>query len=289
MLVAAAALLRRSLRNPWDDKLVRAAARFTRINAARVPLSIGFAGLTYNGYGVAITRTDEAIVLAGGFGTRLRGVVDDVPKPLAAVAGRPFLAWLLDALATQGIRRVVLATGYRGEQIEAACGTSWRGMALAYSREPEPLGTGGAIALALSHVAGEACFVLNGDTWLQLDYQRFGAAARASGARLAVALAAVPDVARYGAVRVAGARVEGFNEKGQSGPGLVNAGVYRIARSLLADFPAGTPFSFERDVLVPAVAREAVAAFVATQGFIDIGVPEDYRRAQSLFPAGGVA
>lgn len=236
-----------------------------------------------------MTKVDEAIILAGGFGTRLRGVVDDVPKPLAVVAGRPFLAWLLDALATQGVRRVVLATGYRGEQIEAACGTSWRGMALAYSREPQPLGTGGAIALALTHVAGDACFVLNGDTWLQLDYQRFDASARASGARLAVALAAVPDVARYGAVRVTDARIEGFIEKGPSGAGLVNAGVYRVERSLLAGFPAGTAFSFERDVLVPAVAREAVAAFVATQGFIDIGVPEDYRRAQSLFPTGGVA
>lgn len=236
-----------------------------------------------------MTGTDEAIVLAGGFGTRLRGVVDDVPKPLAVVAGRPFLAWLLDALAAQGMRRVVLATGYRGEQIETACGAGWQGMALDHSREPEPLGTGGAIALALSHVAGDTCFVLNGDTWLQLDYQRFDTAARASSARLAVALAAVPDVARYGAVRVADARVEGFIEKGQSGPGLVNAGVYRIARALLADFPAGAAFSFERDVLVPAVAREAVAAFVDTQGFIDIGVPDDYRRAQALFPDGGVA
>ena len=90
-------------------------------------------------------------------------------------------------------------------------------------------------------------------------------------------------------MRLAAGRVAGFVEKGPSGPGLVNAGVYRIERPLLDGLPAGTAFSFEREVLVPAVGREAVAAFVDTQGFIDIGVPEDYRRAQALFPAGGVA
>ena len=232
-----------------------------------------------------MTQIDEAIVLAGGFGTRLRGVVDDVPKPLAPVVGRPFLAWLLDALAAQGFRHVVFATGYRGEQVEAALGGSWRGMRLDYSREQEPLGTGGAIALAMERVAGVACFVLNGDTWLGLDYARFDAATRACSARLGVALAAVPDVSRYGAVRVEGGRITGFVEKGQAGPGLVNAGVYRMSRSLLDDYRTGTSFSFERDVLVPAAARETVAGYADTGGFIDIGAPEDYRRAQTLFAA----
>jgi len=235
-----------------------------------------------------VTVTDEAIVLAGGLGTRLRGVVDDVPKSLAPVAGKPFLAWLLDALAAQGLHHVVLATGYRGDQIEAALGQTWRGMMLDYSREPEPLGTGGAVALALQRVDGEACLVLNGDTWLGLDYARFDAAVCAMDARLGVALAAVPDVSRYGAVRVADGRITGFAEKDQTGPGLVNAGVYRFSRSLLDGFPTGKAFSFERDVLVPAVAGEAVAGYVETEGFIDIGVPEDYRRVQTLFAARAV-
>lgn len=231
-------------------------------------------------YGTTM-KVDEAIVLAGGLGTRLRGVVDDVPKPLAPVAGRPFLAWLLDALAKQGLRRVVLATGYRGEQIEAALGKDWQGMSLEYSREAEPLGTGGAIALAMRHIAGDACFVLNGDTWVDLDYVAFDG--QTAGAPLGMALAHVPDVARYGAVIVEDNRVTGFLEKGTSGPGFINAGVYRITRVLADAFPKVGAFSFERDVLVPAVAHARVAGFAGTRGFIDIGVPEDYRRAQGVF------
>lgn len=226
-------------------------------------------------------KVDEAIVLAGGLGTRLRDEVGDVPKPLAPVAGRPFLAWLLDELARRGLRRVALATGYRGEQIEAALGRVWQGMLLEYSREPAPLGTGGAIALAMQRIAGDACFVLNGDTWVELDYAAFDR--QTADVPLGMALAKVPDVARYGAVLMEGGRVTGFSEKGTSGPGFINAGVYRIARSLADGFPEARAFSFERDVLVPTVARARVAGFTATRGFVDIGVPEDYRRAQAMF------
>lgn len=232
-----------------------------------------------------MTATSDAIVLAGGLGTRLRGVIGDLPKPLAPVAGRPFLAWLLDGLAGRGVHRVVLATGYRGERIVAALGDTWHGMELVYSREPEPRGTGGALALALEHIAGDSCFVLNGDTRLRLDYADFADRARVAGVRLAVALSPVPDVARYGAVRVAAERVAGFFEKGRSGPGYINAGVYWLQRSLQSTFPDKASFSLETDVLVPAVAREPVAAFTETSDFIDIGVPEDYRRAQALFAA----
>ena len=228
---------------------------------------------------------DEAVILAGGLGTRLCGIVDGVPKPLAPVAGRPFLAWLLDALATQGIRRVVLATGHLGEQVEAAFGAAWHGMTLAYSREAAPLGTGGALVQALRVVSGDAFFVLNGDTWLELNYAAFGYAVAEDGARLAIALARVPDVARYGAVRLEENRVIGFDEKGVSGPGFINAGVYRMRRGLLKDRPSGVAFSFEREVLMPTVSRESVIGYTDTRGFIDIGVPEDYRRTQQLFAA----
>lgn len=226
-------------------------------------------------------KVDEAIVLAGGLGTRLRGVVDDMPKPLAPVAGRPFLAWLLDELARQGLRRAVLATGYLGDRIEAALGNGWRGMSLEYAREPEPLGTGGAIALAMQRVSGDACFVLNGDTWVELDYADFDR--QTADVPLGIALAHVPDAARYGAVLIEGDRITGFSEKGTSGPGFINAGVYRITRSLADGLPEARAFSFERDVLVPTVQHARVAGFTATRGFVDIGVPEDYRRAQNLF------
>ena len=230
-----------------------------------------------------MTGIKEAIVLAGGFGTRLREMVDNVPKPLAPVAGRPFLAWLLDALAAQGLRNVVLATGYRGDQIELALGRDWQGMALSYSREDEPLGTGGAVALAMQRIMGDACFVLNGDTWVALDYAAFDR--QTAAVPLGMVLARVPDVARYGAVFVEGNRVTGFSEKGRSGAGFINAGVYRLSRSLLHGFAVGVAFSFERDVLVPVAARGMVGGYMETEDFIDIGVPEDYRRAQARFAA----
>ena len=229
--------------------------------------------------------TDEAIVLAGGFGTRLRGIVDDVPKPLAPVAGQPFLAWLLDRLATGGMRRCILATGYLSDVIEQRIGARWQGMEIAYSVEPEPLGTGGAIRLAAGCLHGEAAHVLNGDTWLEYDAAALEDAASATGAPMAIALARVDDVARYGAVDIDNGRVTGFREKGESGPGWINAGCYFLGADALAALPARDAFSFEQDVLQPRVQAGAVAAFTATVGFIDIGVPEDYASAQLQFAA----
>lgn len=229
--------------------------------------------------------TDEAIILAGGFGTRLRSVVKDLPKPLAPVAGRPFLAHVLDLIAAQGIKRAVLATGYLAERVEQALGHDWHGMQLLYSPETEPLGTGGAIAKAMPLLSGEAFFVLNGDTFLALDYAALDRAARAADRSMCMALAAVPDVARYGAVVVEDARVTGFREKGQPGPGFINAGVYRLRRDVQARFPAVANFSFETDVMAALVAAGEVSAFEQTQRFIDIGVPEDYERAQTELAA----
>ena len=227
---------------------------------------------------------DEAIVLAGGFGTRLQRVVSDVPKPLAPVSGRPFLAWLLDRLATSGMRRCILATGYMAEVIEQAIGSTWQGMQVVYSVEPEPLGTGGAVRLAATHVEGDGVHVLNGDTWLAYSPAALEAAAHGANTPMAIALARVDEVARYGAVEVAEGRVSAFREKGESGPGWINAGCYYLHASTLAELPDGA-FSLEREVLQPLAERGQVAAFGDTEGFIDIGVPEDYARAQALFAA----
>jgi D-glycero-alpha-D-manno-heptose 1-phosphate guanylyltransferase len=230
-------------------------------------------------------RADEAIVLAGGFGTRLRGVVSDVPKPMALVAGRPFVAWVLDLLAAQGLRRVVLATGYMAEKVQAAIGARWQGMDIAYSVEREPLGTGGALKLAASQLHGDAAHVLNGDTFLRYSLSRLEEAARATHTPIAVALAQVPDVARYGAVAVHDGRITTFHDKGGQGPGLVNAGSYYLSAGALQSLPAQAAFSFETEVLRPQAAAGCLAAFMQTQEFIDIGVPEDFVRAQALFIA----
>ena len=228
---------------------------------------------------------DEAIVLAGGFGTRLRGIVDDVPKPLASVAGRPFLAWLLDRLAASGMRRCILATGYMAEVIERVIGTRWQGMDIAYSVESEPLGTGGAIRLAAQRLQGDGVHVLNGDTWLEYAPVALEAAARDASTPMAIALARVDDVARYGAVDVRDGLARAFREKGDSGAGWINAGCYFLAADALSALPRQAAYSFEREVLQSRALAGDVAAFIETSGFIDIGVPEDYARAQPMFAA----
>jgi len=228
----------------------------------------------------------EAIVLAGGFGTRLRAVVSDVPKPLAPVAGRPFLHWLLDGLAQQGISRVILATGYMGEVVQDSLGEQFAGMALIYAREKAPLGTGGALYAALEHATGERVFVLNGDTWLGAPLAPL--AAEAPRADLVLAVRPVPDRARYGSVSVEGTRVLGLEEKGSSGPGLVNAGVYIVRADLPQRRPITGAFSLEEQVLANPGTLD-LRAHATDAPFLDIGTPEDFARAQALIPAWAAA
>ncbi|MBI3154364.1 MAG: nucleotidyltransferase family protein [Burkholderiales bacterium] len=233
----------------------------------------------------------QAIVLAGGLGTRLRSAVPDLPKPMAPVAGRPFLAWILDQLEGAGFARAVLAVGYRHEAIRDHFGDRHGALALRYSVEDRPLGTGGALRLACDQAydqaddpAGDdAIFVLNGDTFVELDHRAMRAAHGAAGAALSIAVHRVDDTARYGALELRDGRVCGFIEKGRRGPGWINAGVYLLARGLLRQLPAGRALSFEQELLVPQVRSLRPPAFVAEGLFIDIGVPEDYARAQGLF------
>jgi len=224
---------------------------------------------------------EEAIVLAGGFGTRLRAVVRDVPKPLAPIAGRPFLAWLLDSLARQGVRRVILSTGYLGDLVRATMGDSHDGMSLDYVQEETPLGTGGALWRALPLAAAARVFALNGDTWSGAALHAL--AAEAPEADLTLAVRPVPDRSRFGSVLVAGNVVTGLEEKGPSGPGLVHAGLYVLRQDLPARFPFAAPFSLETEVLAHP-GRFALRALRTDAPFLDIGTPEDFARAQSLIP-----
>ncbi len=225
----------------------------------------------------------EVLILAGGLGTRLRAAVPDLPKPLAPVAGRPFLTYLLDRFDAVGMRRVILATGYLGEQIEQVIGTQWGRLEVAYSRELTPLGTGGAIRQAAQLSSGNGLHVCNGDTYL--DYSPEALERASEGLPIALALAAVADVGRYGAVDVEGGKVRRFREKGAGGAGLINAGSYFLTAEGLAALPGLQRFSFEQDVLEPWVADAKVGAMDETSRFIDIGVPEDFKRAQELFGA----
>lgn len=228
-------------------------------------------------------RAEEAIVLVGGLGTRLREVIPDLPKPLAPVCGRPFLAYVLDHLAACGIRKTILATGYMAEKVEDAMGTAWNGMAVAYSRETERLGTGGAIRLASTLLQGQGAHIANGDTFLRFDLQAMEQAVHASRRPFGVALAHVADVSRYGAVVLDGDQLLSFREKGGHGDGFINAGSYFLTQAALDALPAQTSYSFEDAVLLPETASGKVTGYTRTDDFIDIGVPEDYVRAQHLF------
>lgn len=231
--------------------------------------------------------TLQAVILAGGLGTRLRPVVGETPKAMAPVAGRPFLEHLLSDLAAHGVRRAVLAVGYRREVIAAHLGAGFRGVSLAYSEEEEPLGTGGAVRRALRLAEPGPCLVLNGDTWVDLDH---GAMVRAhvdAAAKVTIAVRAVPDVARFGALELDGGRVRAFREKGPSGSGFINAGVYVLGPDLFDGLALPAAFSLERDVFAPRVRELAPLAFEATGRFIDIGVPEDFERAQRLLAGEG--
>jgi len=218
----------------------------------------------------------QAVILAGGLGTRLRSVVGDLPKPLAPVAGRPFLARLLDRLERQGFTSAVLSVGYRHESIVDRHGA----IRLAYAIEREPLGTGGGLRAALAMIERFPCFALNGDTLLDVDYQAMRTAHAAARAPLTMALRRIADVSRYGRAVVEDGRVVGFAAAGAPGPGLVNAGVYLFAGNLLDDPALPPSFSFERDFLEPRAATLRPLAFETDGYFIDIGVPEDYARAQ---------
>lgn len=223
----------------------------------------------------------EAVVLVGGLGTRLRPVVPDLPKPLAPVVGRPFLAWLLDGLAAAGLTRVVLATGYLGHLVEAAIGPRHAGLDILYAPEDQPLGTGGALFAALARTTGERVFALNGDTWLDADLGAL--AAHAPAADLVLAVRPVADRTRYGSVVLAGDRLVGLREKGEAGPGLINSGLYLLHRGLLAKRPLPPAFSFEREVLERPDGLD-IRAFRVDGRFIDIGTPGDLAAAQTLLP-----
>lgn len=222
----------------------------------------------------------EAIVLAGGFGTRLRQVVADVPKPMAPVAGRPFLEILLSSLARKGFRRIVLALGHMADTIVNHFGDSFAGMELVYEIEPAPLGTGGAIRAAMAHCRSDHVFIFNGDTFLDLEADQVEAQWQASRTPIIVARE-VPDTARYGRMQIEDGRVTGFLEKGVGGQGLINAGCYVFPRTMLDRFAPATAFSLETEFLAPQAAGEGFGVFVTQGHFIDIGIPEDYARAQT--------
>ncbi len=225
----------------------------------------------------------QALLLAGGFGTRLGDLTKETPKPVLPVGGVPFLEHLIWNLRRHGITRILISTGYLADRVEAALGDGSRlGVELEYLVETEPLGTGGATKFARNRLTDEF-FVLNGDTLYDCNYWAIHQAKRGVG-HAGMALRTVPDLSRYGGCTLdSDGQVTRFQEKGQSGPGVINAGIYALDQSLLTRLPHGAS-SLERD-LFPFLAEENRLSGVPNDGFfVDIGLPQTLAEANLTVP-----
>jgi D-glycero-alpha-D-manno-heptose 1-phosphate guanylyltransferase len=230
------------------------------------------------------TSGTKAVLLVGGLGTRLRTVVPSAPKPLAPVGNRPFLELLIRQLRSQGIQSLIMCTGYLADQIEGEFGDgSGLGVTIDYSKEPEALGTAGAVKFAERFLQGVPDFlVMNGDSFLELDLRQLIQLHRTRASLATMAVVSVENAGRYGTVHVGSDnRITTFCEKtGSDSPGLINAGVYVFSPTILELIPAG-PVSLEKDVFPRLIDQGLYAA--REQGvFIDIGTPADYAHAQEL-------
>lgn len=226
----------------------------------------------------------EAIILAGGLGTRLRSVVSDLPKCMAPVAGHPFLHYLLEYLSKENITHVILSLGYKHELVEAWITQQKLPFRISYSIEEEPLGTGGAVKLALEQATEEEVFILNGDTFFAVNLNEFRKFHQHKKSEFSIALKPMTQFDRYGNVEMnATEKITAFREKQPCVFGQINGGIYLMNRTSTL-LPVQTEkFSLESDVLQKKVGNAAIYGFVCSVYFIDIGIPEDFAKANIDF------
>ena len=233
--------------------------------------------------------TDTAIVLAGGFGTRLRDVVKDVPKPMANVAGRPFLEYIFKYLKAYGVKNVLLSIGYLHEVIEDHFLDSYDGIQISYFVEDTPLGTGGAIKAGIERLSEiglstKEVIVLNGDTFFDVDLKALSEYHTEKGSDFTLALRPMIKSDRFGTVDISeSGRITGFKEKTYFEYGLINGGVYLLNTNLLRNTNLTGSFSLEKDFLEKYQNSCALYGLVFQEYFIDIGIPLEYERAQYDF------
>ncbi|MBX2921524.1 MAG: nucleotidyltransferase family protein [Chitinophagaceae bacterium] len=222
----------------------------------------------------------EAIILAGGLGTRLRSAVPDVPKCMAPVNGRPFITWVIDHLKEQGIEHFVFALGYKNEAFLELLDRYFPAGNYRISVEEEPLGTGGAVQLACSKIKGSQVVVANGDTLFRVNMKEVAAFHFYKKAACTLTLKPMKDFSRYGAVETGpDAAISHFREKQYFPEGLINGGVYVLDKHLFLSKKLPSQFSFEKDFLEKFYTEGNIYGIVQDVYFIDIGIPEDYARA----------
>lgn len=228
-------------------------------------------------------KIQEAIILAGGQGRRLKSVVADIPKPLAPINNIPFLTYLICFLKQQDIKHIVLSVGYRWEMIKEIYGDSYEGLKISYAIEQMPLGTGGGIALSLEKTYEEDILILNGDSFIDFELKKFYEFHKANNSTLSFVLKDMKDFERYGSVDVKEDRIIAFCEKKLIKQGLINAGVYIAKRDIFKGLNLPYKFSFEKDYLEQKVSEGLFFGYTTKGYFIDIGIPEDYNKAQIDF------
>ena len=226
----------------------------------------------------------EAIILAGGLGTRLRDVVPELPKCMAPVAGRPFLYYLLNYLENKGFAHVILSLGYKHELIEDWISNNSWPFSISLSIENEPLGTGGALKQALVHTKERRVLIMNGDTFFDVNLEAFYNSHHQRKAEISVALKPMMDFDRYGNVETnESGKIMVFQEKQSCKTGQINGGLYLINRDSSLINVGKEKFSFETDVLQKQAGISDIYGFNSSGYFIDIGIPEDYSRAKIDF------
>ncbi|MCB9262746.1 MAG: NTP transferase domain-containing protein [Flavobacteriales bacterium] len=226
----------------------------------------------------------EAVILAGGKGTRLQSVIKDVPKPMAIVAERPFLTYLLEKLSKNGVQKVVLSVGYKYEVILDYFGQRYKNITIEYAVEETPLGTGGGIKLAMKKCDTPNILVLNGDTFFDVSLKDFCTFHESQNFDVSIALKQMENPSRYGTVKLEQNHISEFKEKDETlKMGHINAGVYCFKKDFfLKNTPNGS-FSLEEQFLQKEVAKSGFGGYAEEAYFIDIGIPEDYQKANQYF------
>jgi len=222
----------------------------------------------------------EAIILAGGFGTRLKNIISDVPKPMAPINNIPFLEYLLNYLLNNNIDHFILAVGYKHKIIQTYFGNSFKGVPISYSIEKTPLKTGGAIKKALSKCKNQEVFILNGDTFYNVDLIKMKKFHFKNKSLLTIAIKPMHNCKRYGTVTIKNNKIVEFNEKKDISYSKINGGIYLINTIILNNCNK-ISFSFENEILKNKLLN--IYAYEANEYFIDIGVPEDYFKAERDF------
>jgi D-glycero-alpha-D-manno-heptose 1-phosphate guanylyltransferase len=230
-------------------------------------------------------KTREAVILAGGFGTRLKTVVPDLPKPMATIHGRPFLEYLLDYVIRQGIERCILSVGFMHEVIIRHFGYRYKETELRYAIEDKPLGTGGGILNALRLTDDENVFILNGDTFFRISLPDMEKQFSSKQADMVIALYQVHDDSRYGSVLTdSNTRILTFSEKKvTAGDSLINGGIYLLKKEIFAGTDLPEAFSMEKDFLEKKTGTLRIFGRLFDNDFIDIGIPETYQQARFFF------